>query len=331
MRTIQIAKIFGIAVFPSIIAIPVWAEDGALKFADHSNTELNIEFGYSRISIDELVFNDTGDSYLSHLRWNAEVPIVTFGAAHRFPSNWTISGNLSLGLNGNADLTNHDWVDFDGPGPFTPSSEHGQWTHQSQHPNSDLSRYIDLDLAVGRDFKLNDTTDLNLHGGLKYSLVEMDSHGGSYVYSRDDFRDSRGTFPNHLPVISYQQWHRTVFAGAELRQRRGAWQFSGLLRAGLSLEPRDVDQHWLREEGRGLRFDETFDPATFAQIQLGIERQFKDDMTFYAKADYQKYFEERGVAYASEIETGQQNGLLSNQVGADLSVTSFSIGISRNF
>lgn len=327
---IRIAQIFGIALLSGIAALPAIAQDNNSRYAA-KGTKLTVSLGHSRISVNELVFGDTGDGLLSHLRWNAETPVITFSAKHDMANNWTLSGSMTLNIEGDADLVNRDWLDFDGSGPFIPGSGYDDWTHYSEHSDSDLLRYIDIDVALGRDFKLNETTQVNLHGGLKYNLVELEAHGGSYVYSRNSFRDDRGNFQDGLPIITYQQWHRAIFAGAEVLHDQGHWQFSGLLRGGVSLQPRDVDNHWLRKNGQGLRFDESFESAPFAQIRLGVERQLDNGLSVFANANYQKYFEKRGDAFVSEISSGLPVQFLDDAVGADMSATTFSVGISRDF
>ncbi|RWC00047.1 omptin family outer membrane protease [Mesorhizobium sp. M3A.F.Ca.ET.201.01.1.1] len=43
------------------------------------------------------------------------------------------------------------------------------WSDQSIHPDTRLDRYINLDMAAGPDFVINDATVINLHGGFKYT------------------------------------------------------------------------------------------------------------------------------------------------------------------
>ncbi|PBB89976.1 hypothetical protein CK215_24805 [Mesorhizobium sp. WSM3864] len=77
-----------------------------------------------------------------------------------------------------------------------PSFAELDWSHQSIHPDTRLDRYIDLDMAAGPDFVINDATVINLHGGVKYTDMKWKAYGGSYQYSGEGFRDYRGESPD---------------------------------------------------------------------------------------------------------------------------------------
>ncbi|RWK69722.1 MAG: omptin family outer membrane protease [Mesorhizobium sp.] len=55
------------------------------------------------------------------------------------------------------------------------------WSDQSIHPDTRLDRYINLDMAAGPDFVINDATVINLHGGFKYTNMKWKAYGGSYI------------------------------------------------------------------------------------------------------------------------------------------------------
>nr|WP_170954339.1 MULTISPECIES: omptin family outer membrane protease [Mesorhizobium] len=81
-------------------------------------------------------------------------------------------------------------------------------------PGTRLDRYIDLDIAAGPDFVINDATVINLHGGVKYTDMKWKAYGGSYIYSGEGFRDYRGV-PGPKPGIDYEQRYFGLFLGAE--------------------------------------------------------------------------------------------------------------------
>lgn len=304
-----------------LIVSPAFAEEPAPQPEEKPSYQIQTGFGFSSISVNEVVYNDAGNSRLSHLIWKAKIPVATLGARYALPNDWTLRGDLTFSFGGDADMTDYDWRD-----PYAADTGHDQWTDRSQHPNTELQRYFDLELALGRNFPLHDATTINLNGGLKYTKVDLNARGGSYISSDESFRDEQGVIPHDLTVISYKQWHRTVFAGTEILHDAGNWQFSGLLRAGISIEPRDVDNHWLRD----LRYDESFDSAPFAQIRIGAKRQLENGVSIFADASYQKYFEERGDTQISDTATGEIENL-NNLAGADMSVTTINVGVSRDF
>ncbi|RNF35156.1 omptin family outer membrane protease [Paracoccus methylarcula] len=172
--------------------------------------------GYGRITANELVYSGAGDERLSHLIWEANTPVATLNARFDLGNAWVLSGQAIFSVNGRADMTDFDWL-----APFAKGTSDHQWTDRSRHPDSQLDHYLDLELAAGRDFDLNEATRVNLHGGLKYTWVEWHARGGSYIYSENGFRDARGSFPDGEVGISYKQQRRTVFAGARSFGNKG--------------------------------------------------------------------------------------------------------------
>ncbi|MBX8819108.1 omptin family outer membrane protease, partial [Ochrobactrum sp. MR31] len=84
-------------------------------------------------------------------------------------------------------MKDYDWL-MDPPAGYGSDA----WSHRSIHPDTQLNRYITADLALGHNFYVNETALLNLHGGFKYTNVKWDAYGGSYIYSRNEFRDDVG-------------------------------------------------------------------------------------------------------------------------------------------
>lgn len=322
-----ISRAFGLIAFLPLFSIPALAGNPMPQSSNNSSTELAFSIGRAQISMNELVYQKASDRYLSHLRWNAKAPVLTISAVHHLNADWTLQGSMTLNIKGNADLTDWDWIDYDGPGPFVPGTSHDDWTHRSQHPDGDLHRYVDIDASLGRNIAVNDATRINLHGGFKYTLTEMEVYGGDASYSYEGFRNTHFSLPDDEAVINYKQWHRTVFAGAEVSHEKEYWQLSGMIRAGLSLDPRSVDNHWRRK----LRFAENFHTAPFAQLRLGAERKLTDRTSLMIAANYQKYFEKRGDVNLSTTEVKSMTKHFDDRAGADMSVTTFEIGVSRKF
>ncbi|WP_245322476.1 omptin family outer membrane protease [Mesorhizobium sp. WSM3882] len=92
------------------------------------------------------------------------------------------------------------------------------------------------------DFVINDATVINLHGGVKYTNMKWEAHGGSYIYSGEGFRDYRGV-PGPKPGIDYEQRYFGLFLGAEATTTLGNLTLSGLLRSGFTVDASAVDDH----------------------------------------------------------------------------------------
>jgi outer membrane protease len=141
------------------------------------------------------------------------------GATARFKEVWTVKANAQVGFSGSTYMEDYDWLE-----PFAQAgAPDDQWSDRSRHSNTDLDRYINLDVAVGRDFAVNDTTLVNLHGGFKYTNVKRTSYGGDFVYSTNGFRDDVGNLPDGEKGITYEQRYPGLFVGGEASTRFGAW------------------------------------------------------------------------------------------------------------
>lgn len=301
------------------LANPAMSEPEDRRIDWNLSPAIYAKLGYGQISANELIYNGSGDDRLSHLIWKARVPIATIGTRLELDNDWILSGQAMFSLKGTADMTDYDWL--------PRGSGATQWTHRSRHPDSQLDRYADLELAIGRDYDLGDVTQLNLHGGMKYTRIGWHAVGGSYVYSQDTFRDSTGNFPDGQVGVSYKQQRGTVFAGAELTRSQGDWRLSGLFRAGLSVAPKAIDHHRFRN----LRLDQRFDTSPFLQIGFAAEHQLKNGAWLHLGAAYQRFFRGRGDLKVSEISTGQQLRTYEDIVGADLSVGTIEIGLRWEF
>lgn len=275
------------------LANPAMSEPEDRRIDWNLDPVIHVKLGYGRISANELIYNGSGDDRISHLIWKARVPITTIGARLELDNDWTLSGQAMFSLKGTAEMTDYDWL--------PRGSSTTPWTHRSRHPDSELEQYADLELAIGRDYDLDDVTQLNLHGGMKYTRNEWHAAGGSYVYSQDAFRDSIGDFTDGQVGVSYKQQRKTVFAGAELTRNLGYWRLSGLFRAGVNLDPRAVDHHRLRD----LRLDQKFNASPFLQIGFAAEHQLENGAWLHIGTVYQRFFRERGDMQVSEISTGR--------------------------
>ncbi|MBK4216260.1 omptin family outer membrane protease [Paracoccus caeni] len=290
------------------------------EIADTARPRFEVALGHTTLSANEQVYWN-GDR-ISRLNWEAKVPTATLGFSNRFADGWILNGQATFRLGGNGHMTDHDWLP-----PFATGFGPDDWSHQSTHPDSPLRKYLDVDLSLGRDIVLNDSTRLNLHGGVKYTNVRWDARGGTSVYSYQDLRDTAGLFRDGMRVVSYKQEHVTIFGGAELTRVQGPWQFSGRLRAGISPSPQERDHHWLRD----LRFDNDYGAMAYASIAGQVDYQIADRFTVFASAGYQKFFEDRGDAYYTTIEHGQDLGYAPGAAGADLSAMTVAFGVSGRF
>ncbi|TIL82997.1 MAG: omptin family outer membrane protease, partial [Mesorhizobium sp.] len=104
----------------------------------------------------------------------------------------------------------------------------------------------------------------------------------------------RGKFPDGEPVIDYEQRYFGLFLGAKATTTLGNLTLSGLLRSGFTVDASAVDHHWLREEGRGLRFEDDFFTVPFISAGAKIDYQMTDRASVFLAGNVDKYFRNKG-------------------------------------
>ncbi|EHK55651.1 outer membrane protease [Mesorhizobium alhagi CCNWXJ12-2] len=277
--------------------------------------------GYTWLKGNELVYDEAGNR-ISELIWETDAPVLTTGLKAEVWNNWTISANAVFGFSGNSHMEDYDWL-----APYSPSFASGDWSHQSIHTDTDLDRYINLDIAAGRDFVINDATTINLHGGFKYTNVKWSAYGGSFTYSENGFRDTTVNFPEGERVISYEQRYPGVFLGAEATTKFGNWTLSGVLRGGLTVDASDVDHHWMRD----LRFEEDFGTIPFISVGAKADYRMTERASLFLAGNFDKYFREKGDTTMYDIPTGAQGPTFEDGAGMDFYAFTISAGFKVAF
>lgn len=283
-------------------------------------TTLDFGLGYSRVLADELVYD--GPDRISRLTWDSRVPVLKLGVTHDLPQGWHLGAQAVVAMGGGGFMADYDWLE-----PFARGRRLEDWTHRSLHPRTDLRSHVDLDVTLGRDIAEIAGARVSLHGGFKYSQASWRSWGGSFVYSFDDFRDAEFDLPDDLRAIDYLQRHKAVFAGVEARRDMGSWRMTGLLRAGVSVQPREVDIHWLRD----LRFDHSIDAQPYLGLGLGAERPISANTTLTVEAGWQRFFERRGDARIADMTDGSLLQIDQGGIAGELTLSRLAVSLQRRF
>lgn len=288
-----------------------------------SSLGLSAGFGYTWIEANELVYYPGHGARASQLIWETQAPVVAFGADGVFLRHWTIDANLALGFGGSSYMEDYDWVE-----PLNPSFADDDWTDRSIHPDTRLQRYVNLDVAIGRDLTLSETTTVNLHGGFKYINYKASAYGGSYVYSDGAFRNDVGEFPAGLQVISYEQRMPGLFLGGKATVESGNWTLSGLVRGGVMINASDIDYHF----GTGTRFDGDVDPMPFVSLGARADYRLTDRLSFFIGGDFDKVFRTKSDVTLSDIATGvREPRPASNRQGMDFLSATATAGVKLKF
>ncbi|MDR0253935.1 MAG: omptin family outer membrane protease [Brucellaceae bacterium] len=314
-------KYIAIFLFSQILllsAAPVKAADivsdnktSGLRFTN-SNFSFLGGVGYASLRADELVYD--GDRKVSQLIWESDVPILTAATKVIFENDFTLAGNFAAGLTGNSYMRDYDWI-------TTPPSGYSSdaWSHRSVHPDTQLVRYWTADLALGRNFQLDETFVVNLHGGFKYTNMKWSAYGGSAIYSSEGaFRNIIGDLPDGQRGISYEQTYPVTFLGAEAVTKLDNWSFSVQVRGGLAFRADDEDHHWRRD----LRFVEKFKNTPFLSLGTRADYAVSERVSLFFAGNFEQYFHRTGDTELYNMKTGQ-DAFFPN--GAGMKFRSFSV------
>ena len=275
--------------------------------------------GYTWLEGNELVYDNSGNR-ISHLIWESQAPVVTGALKAEVLKDWVVSANGAVSFSGNSHMEDYDWLED------APSYKFGDWSHQSIHPSTLLDRYVNLDIALGRDFTVDDSTVVNLHGGFKYTNVKCTSYGGSFIYSKNGFRNRTGDFPDR-PGITFEQRLPGLFVGAEATAKSGAWTFTGLVRGGLTIDASDTDYHWLRN----IRFEEKYGAIPFVSLAAKADYALNDRAGIFVAGNFDNYFRKTGDTSMYRIVDGERGPTMTGGAGMSFRATTVSAGLKMSF
>ncbi len=278
--------------------------------------------GYTWLKGNELVYDDAGRR-ISQLIWKTDAPVLTLGAAAHFKEVWTVKAHAHIGFSGSSYMEDYDWLE-----PFVQAgAPDDQWSDRSRHKDTNLDRYLNLDIAVGRDFIVSDETVVNLHGGFKYTDVKWTAYGGEFVYSVGGFRDTTGNFPAGEKGITFEQRLPGVFIGTEASTKIGAWTLTGMARGGITINPSDTDHHWMRD----LRFEDEYSTIPFVSLDARVDYALSEGASIFLAGNFEKFFREKGDTTIYQDSTGQKGPTFENGAGMDFQSVTISAGLKYTF
>lgn len=303
---------------PGLFAI----EDGAVT--------LSGGIGVVGLEANEIVYVAPGSSNeISHLIWQSTAPVLTTRLDIRLPEGWTLALDAQVAMAGDSNMEDYDWF-----GPDFRSYAADQWTHRSQHPETDLDWYFDGSVLIGRDVHVAPGTRVNVNGGLKYTDVRWAAYGGSYVYSDgetdnagDNFRTYTGDFTEGEPAITYRQQFPALIAGVDFAHVSGDWTFSGTAHAGATFGAMARDDHWMRD----LVITDTIGVAPVVAVSGQVEHAFASGMRAFLAGSVEQIFTARADKQWVESGVVVPYSNSTNSGGADLFAATLSVGIKGQF
>ncbi|MDP1730861.1 MAG: omptin family outer membrane protease [Devosia sp.] len=313
---VAVAAVFGIA--------PSLAQHNTITMADGA-ISLSGAIGVVGIEGREVVYAGTGSTdVLSLLIWQSVAPMLTTGLDVSLPEGWTIAAKAQVALSGNSYMEDYDWF-----GSFFVNYDFDNWTHRSQHPDTNLDWFFNGSIALGHDFAIDENVTVNLHGGFKYTDVQWAAYGGSYVYSFTGFRADTGNFPDGAPAITYRQQFPAVFLGMDTEIVRDQWTFGLGAQGGVTFNASGADHHWMRVPP--LLFIDNLGMAPIVSLSASAEYQVAEQVNLFIAGSVEKVFLGRGDTEMYDNDTGVLLGTYPDSAGAELISASLSAGVKGTF
>ena len=276
--------------------------------------------GLMNIEAHEYVY--LGNNKASQLDWDTDgVVLYTASAGADLGADWHVKGRLDLGFGGDGHMVDYDWV----PGFAVNQSKDG-WSDRSVHPDTRLDYYVNGALEVGRDIFTDESSNVSVGGGFKYTEVRWQAFGGSYIYSDGGVRNDIGELPDGLKGISYKQKIPTVFLGFDGSTSLDRLTLSGGVKGGMTLGIDDQDDHWLTE----TRVFGRMNAAPVLMLNAAIDYQLTDTASIYLAGNLETVFRKRGDMNSVDTATGEAT-LYRNAAGASLKTISLQMGLRARF
>lgn len=279
---------------------------------------INASIGAMFLQGDEKVM--IGNYTLSHLIWRTTAPVLRGSVAMDFGGGLSASLEASTAGFGDSYMEDYDWTKGD--------DTFANWSHRSQHPQTDLDHYFTGAASLGYELVNHDNAVIRAHAGFKYTDVQWTAYGGSFIYSSvGGFRDVSFTNPDSVAGATYRQQFPELFLGVDGEERYGNFRVGGLLRGGVTFLSVTTDNHWLTN----VRFlDNLYVAPTFtAGVDVGYAIGPNAEITLAARYDH--IFEQRGNTKYYNIATGAQTGGLLDVAAAGLRSAEVTAGLKGSF
>lgn len=289
----------------------------ATEIVKFDDLQVSVAGGMVTGKAHELIYNEDG-SKLSKLDWNMQAnPTITGRAEFHATPRVSFEALATVGLNGNNKMNDYDWQ----------WSDTADWTDHSWHPDTKLDHYVSLNFAGRYDFYKKDADALGLIGGFKYTDAKWTARGGCFTYTDVDFRDTSDCFADGEKGISYRQKLPAAFAGLGFTHDGEQFDFGLSAVAGVSIEPRDRDNHWMRD----LLYIDKMRTAPYLGLTANASYALSDQLSLTFLADFARYFTAKGTERAIDTTTGLADFYDYDAVGANLTAINLAIGLTYRF
>jgi plasminogen activator len=322
LRGFAIALSLGVAL--PAMAADLDAED-TLVVEEESIFTFTGGIGIVSLEANEFVYAAPGsDTRLSQLIWQSTAPMLTAGLDVNLPEGWTLAAKAQVALGGDSYMEDYDWI-----APWATGTGDDDWSHRSQHEDTDLDWYFNGSILLGHDFAVSDNVTVNLNGGFKYTDVQWAAYGGSYVYSSGGYRNDVGDFPDGEAGITYRQSFPALVAGIDAEMVQDQWTFGVSAQGGFTLYGIGDDHHWMRTPV--LNFIDNLGSAPLLSVGASASYEVAEGMNLFLAGTAEKIFTARGDTDIYNNDTGVLLGTDADGGGGDLFAASITGGIKGTF
>jgi len=292
---------------------------GSDPTAPDDTVRINASVGAMYLEGNEKVMN--GNYTVSHLIWQTRTPVLRGSIAVDIGGGLSASVEGSTAGFGSSYMEDYDWLRGD--------DTFDNWSHRSQHPDTQLDHYFTGAAALGYELVNDDSAVVRAHAGFKYTDVQWTAYGGSYIYSNLGFRDTVGSIPDGTAGITYRQQLPELFVGFDGEERYGDFRVGGLLRGGLTFLGVATDNHYLRVPP--LQFIDSLyvAPTVTVGADIGFALGRNAELTLAARYDH--VFEQLGDTKEYNATTGALRGDYVAAAAAGLRSAEITAGLKGSF
>jgi len=275
--------------------------------------------GYLRGEAHEYVYwPEEGGRTASELCWKINsVAMFGVGASIQPLNRLTINTDFWFNLGeGDAHLTDYDWL------------EKGKdWTHRSMHDNTDLTKAVIYDINMEVTIFSTGTVSFTGIAGYRHDTFEWEARGGSYIYSKNGYRDSIGTFPPNVLGITYEQRLHVPYLGmgckADFDRIQLAAQVTGSTIAG----GQSTDHH---HRHNFIVNDDFGNETIWWALRLHLAYSINDSIAITGSYSYEKYETMKGDSEWNYDDEGAID-VYPDSSGAELKTSLLLLDLSYRF
>jgi plasminogen activator len=224
---------------------------------------------------------------------------------------WEIDNLFMVGVG--ATLKAQDWVAINFSGWFKAFDGDGtlddydflipgqDWTDWSHHEDTDVTDGSIIDINVELSFFRTDTVAFKALAGYKRDNFGWEASGGDFIYSEGGFRNTTGSFPAGVQVISYEQTFTSLYFGLGLAAKFNDFGLGSRFIYSPLVQGEATDHHFSRnlvtsddgEDGDLIGFDVT--GSYLITPRLAVEMGYSYQRYDMMQGDSTWNFQDEGV------------------------------------